>query len=188
MTFRPPRGTIEVICGCMFAGKTVELLRRLRERPDGQVQAFKHCRDERYSQTEIVCHNGDRFPARRVAAAPEILSHVQGHETLIGIDEGHFYDASLPDVCRQLSARGAEVVVTTLDPDSWGRPFAHIEQLKAAANRVTKLWAVCAVCGQPADCNQRTTPIQDGNIVGGPEAFEPRCRAHWRPPPEPHIA
>ncbi len=188
MAAHPPRGTIEVICGCMFAGKTVELLRRLRAGSEGQVRAFKHRRDDRYSETDIVSHNGDRFPARLVTGTGEILQHVQGRETLIGIDEGHFYDASLPDVCRQLAAGGAEVVVTTLDPDSWGRPFAHIEQLKAVADRVTKMWAVCAVCGQPADCNQRTTPIQDGNIVGGPEAFEPRCRAHWTAPPEPHIA
>jgi thymidine kinase len=172
----------------MFSGKTVEMLRQLQARAGARVRAFKHRRDDRYSDTEIVSHAGDRYEATLVDNAEAILGHVTGHEALIGIDEGHFYDGALVDVCRRLSAHGTDVVITTLDPDSWGRPFPVIEALKAIADEVTRRTAVCARCGKPADRNQRTAPIVAGNIVGGPEAFEPRCKACWHPPPEAHIA
>lgn len=171
----------------MFSGKTVDLLRQLRARDASRVRAFKHRRDDRYSDTEIVSHAGDRYEATLVDHAEAILRYVTGDEELIGIDEGHFFDPALVEVCRRLTANGTDVVVTTLDPDSWGQPFAVIEALKVIADDVTRRTAECARCGKPADRNQRTVPIVDGNIVGGPEAFEPRCASCWHPPPEAHI-
>jgi thymidine kinase len=188
MDSRRPAGRIELIHGCMFSGKTVDLLHRLRTRGPDRVRAFKHRRDDRYSNREIVSHAGDRFEATLVRTAEEILQFVTGDEELVGIDEGHFYDDRLPDVCRTLAARGIDVVVTSLDPDSWGRPFPVIEALKHVADVVSLRTAVCASCGKSANRNQRTTPIVARNIVGGPEAFEPRCEECWSPPPEDHIA
>ncbi|UCG17607.1 MAG: hypothetical protein JSV19_06155 [Phycisphaerales bacterium] len=182
-----PRGTIELICGCMFSGKSEELLRRLRARKGDRVRAFKHPRDDRYSGTEIVTHGRDRYDAIVVGQAAQIPDCLGGDEALVGIDEGHFFDAALPDVCRRLAEAGTDVIVTALDPDSWGKPFGVIERLKQVADKVVVMTATCAKCGRPATRNQRTTPIVDGNIVGGPEAFEPRCAECWHPPPEPHI-
>jgi len=183
----PRRGRIELIHGCMFSGKTVDLLQRLRARGAGRVGAFKHRRDNRYSDTEIVSHAGDRFEATLVSAAEEILRHVTGEEALVGIDEGHFFDDNLPAVCGRLAAGGTDVVITSLDPDSWGKPFPVVEELKNVADEVTLRTAICASCGKPANRNQRTTPIVAGDIVGGPEAFEPRCEECWYPPPEDHV-
>ena len=188
MPVQRARGTIELICGCMFSGKSVEMLGRLRAKGLDRVRAFKHPRDNRYSDSEIVTHGHDHYPATIVRRADEILGHVRGDEELVGIDEGHFFDERLPDVCDRLANMGIDVLVTALDPDSWGRPFAVLEGLKQMADRVTVRMAVCARCGQPADRNQRTAPIAGGNIVGGPEAFEPRCTVCWHPPPEPHVA
>jgi thymidine kinase len=171
----------------MFGGKTEELLRRLRARAGANVRAFKHTRDNRYSDRDIVSHGQDHSPATVVTRAAEILDHVDGTEDLIGIDEGHFYDSKLAAVCDKLADRGIDVLVTALDPDSWGRTFPTIEQLKQTADTVTTITTICARCGEPADRTQRVTPITDGNIIGGPEAFEPRCATCWHPPPEPHI-
>lgn len=178
---------IELLCGCMFGGKTEELLRRLRARRPDRVAAFKHRRDDRYSNEEIVSHGRDHYDAITVTRAAEILEHVRGDEELIGIDEGHFYDEQLPDVCCRLARGGADVLVTALDPDSWGRPFAVVERLKKIADKVQVVKATCARCGQPADRTQRCTPVVAGNIIGGPEAFEPRCAACWHAPPEPPV-
>jgi thymidine kinase len=185
---RRKTGSIELLCGCMFAGKTERLLRRLKAAGDRRVRAFKHRRDARYAEAEIVSHGGVQYPAVVVDRADEILEHVDGTEDLIAIDEGHFFDPALPTVCRDLADRGLEVVITALDPDSWGKPFAVIETLKTVADRVVKIATVCAQCGKMADRTQRTEPIVNGNIIGGPEAFEPRCAACWHPPPEEHIA
>jgi len=180
-------GRIELICGCMFSGKTEELLRRTRAvDPDGLV-LFKHSRDDRYSATEIVTHRHDRHQAVPVSFAAEILEQVPPGAGFVGIDEGHFFDPSLVPVCAELASRGCTVVVTALDLDSWGRSFACIMHLRERADAVLIKRATCACCGRPADHTQRTAPIVDANIVGGQEAFEPRCLNCWAPPPEDPI-
>ena len=186
---RPPsssrrRGKVELICGCMFGGKTEELLRRARELDADKVVLFKHARDDRYSTTEIVTHRHNRHSAVTVPAAAEILQRVPPQAEWVGIDEGHFFDPALAEVCRALARRGCTVLVTALDLDSWGRPFAPVIRLREEADAVLIKHAACARCGRPADHTQRTTPIVNGNMVGGPEAFEPRCLSCWAPPPE----
>ncbi|MFH0983414.1 MAG: thymidine kinase [Planctomycetota bacterium] len=178
---------VELICGCMFSGKTEELLRRARATDPDTVVLFKHVRDDRYSSTEIVTHRQDHHRAMAVSTSAAILERMPPEAELVGIDEGHFFDPALPGVCQELARRGCTVVVTALDLDSWGRPFAVIARLCEQADAVLIKRTPCARCGRPADHTQRTTPITGGNLVGGPEAFEPRCLSCWAPPPEDPI-
>lgn len=171
----------------MFSGKTEELLRRARAVDAANVVVFKHRRDDRYSTTQVVTHGMDAYDAVTVAGAAEILDRVPASVRWVGIDEAHFFDAALPEVCRKLAQRGCQVVVTGLDLDSWGRPFQQVERLREQSAVVLAIRGACARCGAPADHTQRTQPIVNGNMVGGPEAFEPRCEACWRPPPEAPI-
>ena len=182
-----PSGSVELICGCMFSGKTQELLRRARAHDPHKVVVFKHRRDDRYSPTQVVTHTHDAYDAVTVTRAVDILERVPLGTEFVGIDEAHFFDSALPGVCRDLARRGVQVVVTGLDLDSWGREFAQVRRLRDESEVVLAKKAPCARCGRPADHTQRTTPIVDGNMVGGPEAFEPRCPDCWRPPPEAPI-
>jgi thymidine kinase len=168
----------------MFSGKTTELLRRLDGRPPETVQAFKHVIDDRYEPDAIVTHGGKAMPGVSVADAEAIPGQLGGGVELVAVDEGHFFGEPLVDVCRSLAGRGISVIVTSLDRDSWGRPFPVAEQLAAIAEEAVLKQAVCARCGATGDRTQRLTPIVDGNMVGGPESYEPRCRSCWTPPPE----
>lgn len=182
-----PRGIIEVICGCMFSGKTTELLRLLRNEPAEAILVVKHDRDKRYSRSRVMTHDGDGCDAVCVGRARDILEHTAEATEVVAIDEGHFYDSRLPDVCRRLAHGGKRVLVTTLDMDMWGLPFATIERLKDLAGVVRVLRAVCANCGKPATHTYRKTAIIGRNLVGGAADFEPRCRVCWSPPPENHV-
>ncbi len=183
----PRRGLIEIVCGCMFSGKTTALLRILRSEPEGVVLVVKHNRDNRYSRSRILTHCGEGRDAVCVSKAREIFDHVTDAAEVIAIDEGHFYDPELPDVCQTLASAGKRVIVTTLDLDMWGLPFPTIERLKEIAGVVRVMQAECAVCGRPATRTHRKTPIVGRNLVGGSEDFEPRCPECWSPPPEEHI-
>ena len=180
-------GRIELLHGCMFGGKTEELLRRLKACDAADVQAFKHARDDRYGAEAIVSHGGMKFPALPVATAAQLHSCVSLHARVIGIDEGHFFDDQLPEVCARLRQDGRRVIITALQPNSWGVPFAMIERLTRMADQAELVLAICSRCGRPADRTQRTKPVTAGRIVGGPEAFEPRCGLCWAAPPEPMV-
>jgi len=110
---------------------------------------------------------------------------VESATKLVAVDEAHFFDHGLVEVTRTLVAGGMDVVVTSLNIGSWGQPFAVTEQLRSLSDAEVSLTAACAVCGGPAVRTQRLTPIVDGELVGGPESYEPRCDKCWRPPPEP---
>jgi len=178
------RGAITVIEGCMFAGKTTTLFRRLGDHPPQVVLAFKHAIDRRYRPEAIVSHGGKSFPAVVIGSAEEIFARLGPQVRVVAVDEGHFFDEALIEVTNAIAARGLDVFVTTLDRDSWGRPFPVAERLRAAANHPVRLTAVCARCGAVGDRTQRLTPIVGGDLVGGPESYEPRCRLCWSPPPE----
>jgi len=173
-----------LICGCMFSGKTTALLRRLAACDPASALAVKPLVDQRYSANEIVSHDGQAMAAVAVASAGEILDWLTTESRFVAIDEAHFFDESLNDVLAVLRDLGLDVMLTSLDLDSWGRPFPAIECLRGAADETALLFATCARCGRRADHTQRMTPIVDGNLVGGPESYEPRCLACWRPPPE----
>lgn len=178
------RGTVTLISGCMFSGKTTELLRRLSRFPLPSILAVKHTIDTRYSVTRIVTHAGTAFPARAISDPLDIAACLSDDIEIVAIDEAHFFPEGLADVVRQLAKRGIEVVLTSLDPNSWGRPFRVNGRLRLIADEPILMCAICACCGGSADRTQRLIPIVDGNLVGGPESYEPRCRICWTPPPE----
>lgn len=177
-------GRLTLIVGCMFAGKTTELLRRLVDQAaEGRV-AVKHAIDVRYQREAIVTHSGKRLEADVVDSAAAILGILGLRTKLVGIDEAHFFGPEIREVLTVCRSRGIDVVLTALDRDCWGRPFETIDRLRESADEVIILRARCAQCGSTADRTQRLTPIVGGNLVGGAESFEPRCQGCWHAPPE----
>ncbi len=170
-------GWIEVICGCMFSGKTEELIRRLRRAQIAKqkVSVFKPAVDTRYGSESIVSHSEQALTSQTVRDAGEIL-HLAGDAQVVGIDEGQFFDANLVSVCEQLASAGKRVIVAGLDQDYRGKPFEPIPQLLAVAEYITKTLAICVVCGNPADRTQRTSGSRERVIVGAKELYEARCR------------
>jgi len=179
------RGFVAVIGGCMFSGKTTELLRRLDRCEPFHVRLFKHVIDRRYAADAVVSHGGRARPATAISTPLRMLDDATTDVNTIALDEAHFFDLDLPRVTDELANRGVNVILTTLDRDSWGRPFEIVSRLSAQADEVIILRAICARCGSDADRTQRLTPIIDGDMVGGPERYEPRCTECWHAPPEP---
>ena len=144
-------GSIEVITGSMFSGKTEELLRRLKraEIARQKVERFKPSIDVRDSLYELVSHDNHTMPCTSVEASGEILLYADGAD-VVGIDEAQFFDAGLVEVCQKLAADGLRVIVAGLDMDFQGRPFGPMPALCAVADEVTKLHAVCVKCGDSA--------------------------------------
>lgn len=178
-------GTLSTLTGCMFSGKTTQLLHRLDACAVGTVQVFKHAVDTRYAHDAVVSHAGTSMPAITVRSSAEIARHLHRGLTTVGIDEGHFFDARLPDTVQTLVARGLCVLITMLDRDSWGRLFPLTRKLHAIADEMVMLHADCAQCRRPAGRTQRLTPIIDGQMVGGTESYEARCLECWQAPIEP---
>lgn len=179
--------TIELIIGCMFSGKTTELIRRIEAlEPSAKLVTLKPAIDDRYSPTHIVTHHRQTAAAQTVHNAGAILDHV-GDAEVVAIDEIHFFDDAIVDVCQGLAKRGVRVICTGLDRDMWGDVFPHVERLSQIADTAI-LTAECNACGQPANRTHRTVPLIDGNLVGGPGEFEPRCEKCFSPPSAPKPA
>ncbi len=176
-------GWIEVVCGCMFSGKTEELIRRLRRAQIAKqkVAVFKPRIDKRYSAEHIVSHSDQSLVSTVVDDAAEILK-LGGDAHVIGIDEGQFFKPNLIDVCESLANQGKRVIVAGLDQDYRGKPFEPMPQLLAIAEYITKTLAICVVCGNPADRTQRTTGAQERVVVGAKDMYEARCRRCHQPP------
>ncbi len=176
-------GWIEVICGCMFSGKTEELIRRLRRAQIAKqkIAVFKPIIDNRYSMSHIVSHNEQFLNSRLVKDANEIMSFVDDAQ-VIGIDEAQFFDNTLIDICESLANNGKRVIVAGLDQDYRGKPFGPIPYLLSVAEYITKTLAICVVCGNPADRTQRKTKSQDLIVVGAKDIYEARCRKCHQPP------
>ena len=177
-------GWIEVICGCMFAGKTEELIRRINVLSYARknILVFKPKIDDRYSTTEIASHAGSKVPCIVISEAKEILNHVNYDTDVVAIDEVQFFDEDVVDICEYLADSGLRVMVAGLDKDFRGEPFGVLPDLLTRAEFVTKLTAVCAKCGAPATRTQRITNGKPASfndpivLVGAKEAYEPRCR------------
>jgi thymidine kinase len=184
-------GSIEVIAGVMFSGKSEELIRRVRRaliaRRQGQV--FKSHLDERYGGiTRVSSHTGVEIEATPVDGTAEIVRRVLPDTEVVAIDEAQFLDEGIVEVATALAARGVRVIVAGTDTDFRGAPFGRMGELMAVAEDVTKLQAICVVCGDLACRNQR---LIDGRparfdsptiMVGGSEAYEARCRRCHRVP------
>ncbi len=179
-------GSVEVITGSMFSGKTDELIRRLRRAVIARqkVQVFKPAIDVRYAEEKVTSHAGSNFDAVPVEKARDILERVDEDVTVVGIDEAQFFDDAIVDVCQELAGRGVRVLVAGLDMDFRGEPFGPMPTLMAQAERVDKLQAICMVCGEPASRTQRLVNGEPARyddpvvIVGASEMYEARCRAH----------
>jgi thymidine kinase len=175
-------GNIEVICGPMFSGKSEELIRRVRRAQIGRlkVQAFKPGIDDRYSKEDIVSHSSQAVRAVPVKDSMELLSRVFDSTRVVAIDEVQFFDANIVKIVAKLARRGVRVICAGLDQDYRGEPFGPIPSLLAIADDVTKVHAVCTVCGAPATKTYRKDPKNsDQVLVGETDLYEARCRAHF---------
>lgn len=177
-------GSIEVICGPMFAGKSEEIIRRIRriEYAKKVVKCFKPKIDNRYSLDEIVSHNQSRKKSFVISSSDEIMQHITDDTYAVVIDEVQFFDQGIVKICTDLANSGIRVIVGGLDLDFRGEPFSIMPELLARAEFVTKLTAICVCCGENATRTQRIVNGQPAFfddpiiIVGAKESYEPRCR------------
>lgn len=186
-------GWVEVICGSMFSGKSEELIRRVRRTQFAKqkIVVFKPQLDNRYAEEAVVSHNGSSFNAIPISRSVDIFNYIDSAIDVIAIDEIQFFDEDITKVVQQLADSGHRVIVAGLDQDFRGEPFGPMPDLMAIAELVTKLQAVCAVCGSPASRTQRLINDRPASyhdpiiLVGASEAYEPRCRHHHEVPKTP---
>ena len=171
-------GSIETIVGCMFSGKTEELMRLLRraQLARQRFQVFKPRIDDRFSKDCVASHNRTLMASIPIDRAAEIFRNLKPETQIVAIDEGQFFDDELVDVASELADRGLRVIVAGLDTDWKGEPFRPMPDLMAVAERVTKLTAVCMKCGAPAARTQRLAASEDEVLVGDAAIYEARCR------------
>lgn len=175
------RGSIEVITGSMFSGKTEELIRRLRraELAGYGVLIFKPVYDHRYHSDKVVSHNHNSIACRSVKNAGDILTAIQGRQNninVIGIDEAQFFDGMILEVVQKLSQQNIKVIIAGLDMDFLGKPFGAMPSLMAIAEDVTKVRAICSECGHEATFSYRHSGISDTFVLGAQEHYRPLCR------------
>lgn len=183
-------GSVEIICGSMFSGKTEEMIRRLRRAviAKQKVQVFKPVVDNRYNTAKVTSHAGVDFEAIPIEKSDEIKIVIKQDTTVVGIDEAQFFDEGIIEVIEDLANNGIRVLVTGLDMDFRGEPFGCVPMLMAKADKVDKLHAICMVCGKPACRTQRLVNGYPANyhdpivIVGASEMYEARCREHHEVP------
>lgn len=183
-------GSVEVITGSMFCGKTDELIRRLRRATIARqkVQVFKPAVDNRYAEMKVTSHAGNAYDAVPIQQSDEIMQHLEPGTTVVAIDEAQFFDEQIIHVVQELAGRDLRVIVAGLDMDFRGEPFGPMPCLIAQAERVDKLQAICMVCGEAASRTQRLVNGKPANyrdpvvIVGAAEIYEARCRKHHEVP------
>ena len=170
-------GRIEVVCGSMFSGKTEELIRRLKRAKFARqrVEIFKPAIDVRYSEEEVVSHEGNSIPSTPVDSSASILLMAQESE-VVGIDEAQFFDDHIVEVCNELAARGIRVIVAGLDLDFKGQPFGPMPALLAIADEETKVHAICVRCGALAYVSHRIVAGEKQVLLGEKQEYEPLCR------------
>jgi thymidine kinase len=170
-------GSIEVITGSMFSGKTEELIRRLRRaRYAGlKVEIFKPSIDNRYSEKKVVSHDERSIVSTPVDNAASILMLAAGVD-VVGIDEAQFFDKSLIEVCNKLADSGIRVLVAGLDMDFTGKPFGPIPDLLAISEYITKVHAICMKCGCLAHYSYRKSAESQVLLLGEKDKYEPLCR------------
>lgn len=175
------RGRIEVICGSMFSGKTEELIRRLKRAKFARqrIEIFKPAIDTRYSEEEVVSHEGNSITSTPIDTAASILLFTPEID-VVGIDEAQFFDNGLIEVCNELANRGVRVIVAGLDMDFKGIPFGPMPGLCAIADEVSKVHAICVKCGRLASFSHRTVKNDKRVLLGETEQYEPLCRVCYQ--------
>ena len=171
------RGSIEVICGSMFSGKTEELIRRLKRAQFAKqkVEIFKPKIDTRYHEMDVVSHDSNAIRSTPVPASSNIPLLAMDVD-VVGIDEAQFFDTELVNVCNQLANTGIRVIVAGLDTDFEGKPFGPMPQLMAVAEHVTKVHAICMQCGALANYSFRKSANTSLVMLGETDSYEPLCR------------
>ncbi len=183
-------GSIEVVCGSMFSGKTDELIRRLVRATIAKqkVQVFKPAIDVRYAAEKVTSHAGANYDAVPVQKAADIRKRLDKDTTVVAIDEAQFFDPEVVEVAQELAERGVRVIVAGLDMDFRGEPFGPMPILMSKAEKVDKLHAICMTCGNEASRTQRLVNGKPARfddpvvIVGASEMYEARCRKHHEVP------
>lgn len=171
------RGWIEVICGSMFSGKTEELIRRLKrvEIANLKAEIFKPSFDTRFDEQKIVSHDENKIQSTPIDNSQTILLLAQNVD-VVGIDEAQFFDDQITVVCEKLALKGMRVIVAGLDMDYQGKPFGQMPNLLAIADYITKLHAICVVCGNIANVSYRKVKTGGQVLLGEKDIYEPRCR------------
>ncbi len=174
-------GSIEVICGPMFSGKTTELIRRVNRAQIARqrVQIFKPSIDIRYDEKKVVSHDTNSKDATAVKHSTEILSKLFDSTRIVAVDEVQFFDEDIVKVVSKLARRGYRVICAGLDLDYKGIPFGPIPHLLAIADSVCKIHAICTVCGANASRTQRIVTSNEQVLLGETDAYEARCRSHY---------
>ncbi|MEE9373877.1 MAG: thymidine kinase [Saprospiraceae bacterium] len=178
-SFRGQRsGWIEIITGCMFSGKSEELIRRLKRAQiaNQNLICFKPIKDDRYADEQVVSHDSNSQDSISIEKSTEILKYVEQSTNIIGIDEGQFFDMDIVEVTQKLALSGKRVVVAGLDLDFRGIPFGPMPHLMAVAEYVTKVHAICPHCGNLATHSYRLSEETDTVVIGEKDKYEPRCR------------
>jgi thymidine kinase len=189
------KGKLEVITGCMFSGKSEELIRRLKRSliAKQKIKIFKPVIDTRYSKVEIVSHGGVKMEAQPISSAQEILNYIHKNTQVVAIDEAQFFDLELVNIVKFLVKNGKRVIIAGLDTDFRGEPFGLMPYLMTLADEVIKLHAICNVCGGEATMTQRLINGEPANyndpviLIGGKETYEARCRKHHIVPGTPNL-
>lgn len=171
-------GSIEIICGSMFSGKTEELIRRINrvKIAKRKIMIFKPTIDSRYSKHDIVSHSRNSSEAIPVQCAKVILNMVEDDVEVVAIDEAQFFDDEILDVVRALVAKGKRVICAGLDMDYLCQPFGPMPQLMAIADDVYKCRAICVKCGHLANFSYRIANSNEQVLIGEKQEYQPLCR------------
>ena len=180
------RGYIEVICGCMYSGKTEELIRQIKrcEYAKQTYRVFKPKVDNRYSDDDVTSHNQDSVNAIAIEDIYDIYQHIQHDTQVVGIDEAQFFNNDILNVTQKLAKSGRRVIIAGLDTDWQGKPFGPMPQLLSTADIVKKQYAICMTCGESATRTQRLVANDDEVLIGSFNMYEARCRHHF----DPHLS
>ena len=170
-------GSIEVICGSMFSGKTEELIRRMKRAQFAKqkVEIYKPCIDIRYSEDQVVSHDSHSIPSTPIDSPASMLL-LSSDVEVVGIDEAQFFDDTLVDVVQTLANRGIRVIIAGLDTDFMGKPFGPMPALMAVAEDIQKVHAICVKCGSPANHSHRLSESNQLVVLGEKDIYEPLCR------------
>ena len=170
-------GSIEVICGSMFSGKTEELIRRMKRAQFAKqnVEIYKPCIDVRYSDDQVVSHDSHSIPSTPIDSPASMLL-LSSDVEVVGIDEAQFFDETIVEVVQTLANRGVRVIIAGLDTDFLGKPFGPMPALMAVAEEVQKVHAICVKCGSPANHSHRLSANDQLVVLGEKDVYEPLCR------------
>ena len=170
-------GSIEVICGSMFSGKTEELIRRMKRAQFAKqkVEIYKPCVDVRYSEDKVVSHDFHSIPSTPIDSPAKMLE-LSSDVEVVGVDEAQFFDSSIVEVVQTLANKGIRVIIAGLDTDFLGKPFGPMPALMAVAEDIQKVHAICVRCGSPANHSHRLSKSEELVLLGEKDEYEPLCR------------